>query len=111
MGSAVLAPFRASENSHRHLKLMGDLGQIVPMKYNPRDDNLGIIGLPLFLPLIGNGSTKIQLVYVVGVVAAIVVALKDMAQVLGRSMNLGGRGLRSKLRKNKDIDAKDIDAP
>ncbi|KAJ8639081.1 hypothetical protein MRB53_015775 [Persea americana] len=28
MGSAVLAPFRASENSHRHLKLMGDLGQV-----------------------------------------------------------------------------------
>ena len=30
--------------------------------------------------------------YVVGVVAAIVVALKDMAQVWGRSMNLRSRG-------------------
>ncbi|KAG6513354.1 hypothetical protein ZIOFF_023678 [Zingiber officinale] len=28
-----------SEDSHRHLKLMGDLGQIVPMEYNPRDEN------------------------------------------------------------------------
>ncbi|KAJ9697054.1 hypothetical protein PVL29_009006 [Vitis rotundifolia] len=39
MGSQVLVPFRGSEDSHRHLKLMGDLGQIVPMKYNPRDEN------------------------------------------------------------------------
>ncbi|KAH7517453.1 hypothetical protein FEM48_Zijuj09G0066500 [Ziziphus jujuba var. spinosa] len=38
MGSQVLVPFRGSEDSHRHLKLMGDLGQIVPMKYNPRDE-------------------------------------------------------------------------
>ncbi|EEE58042.1 hypothetical protein OsJ_08874 [Oryza sativa Japonica Group] len=37
MGSQVLVPFRGSEDCHRHLKLMGDLGQIVPMKYNPRD--------------------------------------------------------------------------
>ncbi|GMP26277.1 hypothetical protein CsSME_00002783 [Camellia sinensis var. sinensis] len=39
MGSQVLVPFRGSEDSHRHLKLMGDLGQIIPMKYNPRDEN------------------------------------------------------------------------
>ncbi|KAF5960705.1 hypothetical protein HYC85_001914 [Camellia sinensis] len=49
MGSQVLVPFRGSEDAHRHLKLMGDLGQnsvlltlilqIVPMKYNPRDEN------------------------------------------------------------------------
>ncbi|KAK8964068.1 hypothetical protein KSP40_PGU009506 [Platanthera guangdongensis] len=38
MGSQVLVPFRGCEDSQRHLKLMGDLGQIVPMKYNPRDD-------------------------------------------------------------------------
>ncbi|XP_062149424.1 NADH dehydrogenase [ubiquinone] 1 alpha subcomplex subunit 9, mitochondrial [Alnus glutinosa] len=39
MGTQVLVPFRGSEDSHRHLKLMGDLGQIVPMKYNPRDED------------------------------------------------------------------------
>uniref|UniRef100_A0A1U7VQ10 NADH dehydrogenase [ubiquinone] 1 alpha subcomplex subunit 9, mitochondrial-like n=1 Tax=Nicotiana sylvestris TaxID=4096 RepID=A0A1U7VQ10_NICSY len=39
MGTQVLVPFRGSEDSPRHLKLMGDLGQIVPMKYNPRDEN------------------------------------------------------------------------
>ncbi|XP_021893786.1 NADH dehydrogenase [ubiquinone] 1 alpha subcomplex subunit 9, mitochondrial [Carica papaya] len=39
MGSQVLVPFRGSEDCHRHLKLMGDLGQIVPMKYNPRDED------------------------------------------------------------------------
>ncbi|VAI63033.1 unnamed protein product [Triticum turgidum subsp. durum] len=39
MGSQVLVPFRGCEDSHRHLKLMGDLGQIVPMNYNPRDVN------------------------------------------------------------------------
>lgn len=39
MGSQVLVPFRGSEDSHRHLKLMGDLGQIVPMMYNPRDED------------------------------------------------------------------------
>lgn len=38
MGSQVLVPFRGSEDSPRHLKLMGDLGQIVPMKYDPRDE-------------------------------------------------------------------------
>ncbi|XP_030546642.2 NADH dehydrogenase [ubiquinone] 1 alpha subcomplex subunit 9, mitochondrial [Rhodamnia argentea] len=39
MGSQVLVPFRGSEDSHRHLKLMGDLGQIVPMQFNPRDES------------------------------------------------------------------------
>lgn len=39
MGSQVLVPFRGSEDDPRHLKLMGDLGQIVPMKYNPRDED------------------------------------------------------------------------
>ncbi|KAL9436181.1 hypothetical protein AB3S75_022270 [Citrus x aurantiifolia] len=39
MGSQVLVPFRGCEDDPRHLKLMGDLGQIVPMKFNPRDDN------------------------------------------------------------------------
>ncbi|XP_047310594.1 NADH dehydrogenase [ubiquinone] 1 alpha subcomplex subunit 9, mitochondrial [Impatiens glandulifera] len=39
MGSQVLVPFRGSEDSQRHLKVMGDLGQIVPMKYNPRDED------------------------------------------------------------------------
>ncbi|TYK24607.1 NADH dehydrogenase (ubiquinone) 1 alpha subcomplex subunit 9 [Cucumis melo var. makuwa] len=39
MGSQVLVPFRGSEDSPRHLKIMGDLGQIVPMKYNPRDES------------------------------------------------------------------------
>lgn len=29
MGSQVLVPFRGSEDSHRHLKLMGDLGQVL----------------------------------------------------------------------------------
>ncbi|XP_040938564.1 uncharacterized protein [Gossypium hirsutum] len=35
----VLVPFRGSEDNPRHLKLMGDFGQIVPMKYDPRDEN------------------------------------------------------------------------
>ncbi|EXB46030.1 hypothetical protein L484_015891 [Morus notabilis] len=194
MGSQVLVPFRGCEDSHRHLKLMGDLGQIVPMKYNPRDEasikavmakanvvvNLigreyetrnysfevanhfmaeqlatiakehgGIIRyiqvsclgasasspsrmlkakaaaeeavlreLPeatimkpaimigtedrimnrwaqiakkySFLPLIGDGSTKIQPVYVVDVAAAIVAALKDDGTSMGKIYELGG---------------------
>lgn len=28
MGSQVLVPFRGCEDSHHHLKLMGDLGQV-----------------------------------------------------------------------------------
>lgn len=28
VGTQVLVPFRGSEDAHRHLKLMGDLGQV-----------------------------------------------------------------------------------
>ncbi|KAK4273003.1 hypothetical protein QN277_021479 [Acacia crassicarpa] len=194
MGSQVLVPFRGSEDSHRHLKLMGDLGQIVPMKYNPRDENsikavmakanvvinligrdyetrnfsfeevnhymaeqlaviskehggimrfihvsclgaspsspsrmlrakaaaeeailkelpeatvlkpAGIIGTEdrilnrwaqfakkfNFLPLIGDGTTKIQPVYVVDVAAALIAALKDDGTSMGKIYELGG---------------------
>lgn len=194
MGSQVLVPFRGSEDSQRHLKLMGDLGQIVPMKYNPRDENsikavmakanvvINLIGreyetrnysfeevnhfmaeqlaviakehggimrfvqvsclgaspsspstmlrakaaaeeailreLPEatimrpagmvgtedrilntwahfaknygFLPLIGDGSTKIQPVYVVDVASAIIAALKDDGTSMGKVYELGG---------------------
>ncbi|XP_027365060.1 NADH dehydrogenase [ubiquinone] 1 alpha subcomplex subunit 9, mitochondrial isoform X2 [Abrus precatorius] len=194
MGSQVLVPFRGSEDCHRHLKLMGDLGQIVPMKYNPRDENsvkavmakanvvINLIGrdyetrnysfeevhyhmaeqlakiskehggimrfiqvsclgaspssasrmlrakaaaeeailreLPeatilkpaimigtedrilnpwahfakkySFLPLIGDGSTKIQPVYVVDVAAALTAVLKDDGTSMGKTYELGG---------------------
>ncbi|KAK4792898.1 hypothetical protein SAY86_023333 [Trapa natans] len=194
MGSQVLVPFRGSEDSHRHLKLMGDLGQIVPMKYNPRDEDsikavmakanvvINLIGreyetrnysfeevnhsmaerlaiiakehggimrfiqvsclgasssspsrflrakaaseesvlgeLPeatvmrpavmigtedrilnnwaqfvkkyAFLPLIGDGTTKIQPVYVLDVAAAVISALKDDGASMGKVYELGG---------------------
>ncbi|KAL8259001.1 hypothetical protein R6Q59_026954 [Mikania micrantha] len=194
MGSQVLVPFRGSEDSPRHLKLMGDLGQIVPMKYNPRDENsikavmakanvvINLIGreyatrnysfeevnhhmaeqlakiskehggimrfiqlsclgastsspssmlqakaaaeesilreLPEatilrpavmvgtedrilnpwaqfakkynFLPIIGDGSTKIQPVYVADVASAVVAALKDDGSSMGKLYELGG---------------------
>ncbi|KAI3857103.1 hypothetical protein MKX03_000963 [Papaver bracteatum] len=194
MGSQVLVPFRGSEDSHRHLKLMGDLGQIVPMKYDPRDEDsikavmakanvvINLIGreyetrnysfeevnhhmaeqlafiakehggimrfiqvsclgaspssssrmlkakaaaegailreLPKatilrpasmvgtedrilnkwafiakkwsFLPLIGDGSTKIQPVFVSDVAAAIIAALKDDGTSMGKTYELGG---------------------
>ncbi|PKA55678.1 NADH dehydrogenase [ubiquinone] 1 alpha subcomplex subunit 9, mitochondrial [Apostasia shenzhenica] len=194
MGSQILVPFRGSEDSHRHLKLMGDLGQIVPMKYNPRDEKsikavmakanivLNLIGREYetrnysfedvnhaiaehlaviarehggiirfiqvsclgasasspsrmlrtkaageesvlqafpeatimrpatmigtedrilnrwaqfaknwsFLPLIGDGSTKIQPVYVVDVAAAIIASLKDDGTSMGKVYELGG---------------------
>ncbi|KAK6164342.1 hypothetical protein DH2020_001206 [Rehmannia glutinosa] len=194
MGSQVLVPFRGSEDSHRHLKLMGDLGQIVPMQYNPRDESsikavmakanvvINLIGreyetrnysfeevnhhmaeqlaiiakehggimryihvsclgaspsspsrmlrtkaaaeeaisreLPeatvmrpavmlgtedrilnpwahfakkySFLPLIGDGSTKFQPVYVVDVASAIIAALKDDGTSMGKVYELGG---------------------
>ncbi|KAI4350308.1 hypothetical protein L6164_004776 [Bauhinia variegata] len=194
MGSQVLVPFRGCEDCHRHLKLMGDLGQIVPMKYNPRDENsikavmakanvvINLIGreyetrnysfeevnhymaeqlatiakehggimrfiqvsclgaspsspsrllrakaaaeeailreLPeatvmrpavligtedrilnrwaqfakkyTFLPLIGDGTTRIQPVYVVDVAAAIMAALKDDGTSMGKIYELGG---------------------
>ncbi|KAL9239074.1 hypothetical protein vseg_013426 [Gypsophila vaccaria] len=194
MGSQVLVPFRGSEDSPRHLKLMGDLGQIVPMKYDPRDENsikavmakanvvINLIGrehetrnysfeevnyhmaeqlaviakehggimrflqisclgasatsesrmlkakaaaeevilreLPeatilrpatmigtedrilntwalfvkkySFLPLIGDGSNKIQPVYVADVAAGIIAALKDDGSSMGKTYELGG---------------------
>ncbi|KAI9122386.1 hypothetical protein K1719_007075 [Acacia pycnantha] len=194
MGTQVLVPFRGCEDSHRHLKLMGDLGQIVPMKYNPRDENsikavmakanvvinligrdyetrnfsfeevnhymaeqlaviskehggimrfihvsclgaspsspsrmlrakaaaeeailkelpeatvlkpAGIIGTEdrilnrwaqfakkfNFLPLIGDGTTKIQPVYVIDVAAALIAALKDDGTSMGKIYELGG---------------------
>ncbi|KAJ4851341.1 hypothetical protein Tsubulata_005711 [Turnera subulata] len=194
MGTQVLVPFRGSEDSHRHLKLMGDLGQIVPMKFDPRDEDsikavmakanvvINLIGREYetrnysfeevnhhmaeklamisrehggimrfiqvsclgastsspsrflrakaaaeeavlreipeativkpavmigtedrimnkwahfaknysFLPLIGDGSTKIQPVYVVDVAAAILAALKDDGTSMGKIYELGG---------------------
>ncbi|KAL3645048.1 hypothetical protein CASFOL_010228 [Castilleja foliolosa] len=194
MGSQVLVPFRGCEDSTRHLKLMGDLGQIVPMSYNPRDENsikavmakanvvINLIGreyetrnysfeevnhhmaeqlasiakehggimryiqvsclgaspsspskmlrtkaaaeeavlreLPeatvmrpavmvgtedrilnpwahfakkySFLPLIGDGSTKFQPVYVVDVASAVISALKDDGNSMGKIYELGG---------------------
>ena len=30
-GNTVVIPYRGSDDSKRHLKLMGDLGQIVPL--------------------------------------------------------------------------------
>ncbi|KDP26455.1 hypothetical protein JCGZ_17613 [Jatropha curcas] len=194
MGTQVLVPFRGSEDSHRHLKLMGDLGQIVPMLYNPRDENsikavmakanvvINLIGREYetrnysfeevnhgmaeqlamiakehggimryiqvsclgasasspsrmlrakaaaeeavlreipeatvlkpavmigtedrilnrwahfakkysFLPLFGDGSTKIQPVYVVDVAAAVIAALKDDGTSMGKVYELGG---------------------
>lgn len=196
-GSQVLVPFRGSEDSPRHLKLMGDLGQIVPMKYDPRDENsikavvaksnvvINLIGreyetrnfsfeevnvviserlakiakehggivrfiqlsclgassaspsklqrtkaaaeevvrreLPeatilrpaamigtedrilnkwaqiakkwSVLPIIGDGSTRIQPVYVIDVAAAIIAALKDDGTSIGRTYELGGPDL------------------
>ncbi|KAL0459347.1 UNVERIFIED_CONTAM: NADH dehydrogenase [ubiquinone] 1 alpha subcomplex subunit, mitochondrial [Sesamum latifolium] len=43
-----------------------------------------------FLPLIGDGSTKIQPVYVVDVASAIVAALKDDGSSMGKVYELGG---------------------
>ncbi|XP_039013828.1 NADH dehydrogenase [ubiquinone] 1 alpha subcomplex subunit 9, mitochondrial-like [Hibiscus syriacus] len=159
MGSQVLVPFRRSEDNPRHLKLMGDLGQIVAMKYDPRDENsikavmakanvvINLIDCQRtwyheiyssfllralssssrflrakvageeaatvmrpavmigtedrimnpyfakkfsFLPLIGDGSTKIQPVYVNDVASAIVAALKDDGTSMGKVYELGG---------------------
>ncbi|KAL5712091.1 hypothetical protein ACHQM5_014296 [Ranunculus cassubicifolius] len=194
MGSQILVPFRGPEDTPRHLKLMGDLGQVVPMQFNPRDENsikavmakanvvINLIGrehetrnfsyeevnhhmaanlariakehggimrflqvsclgaspsspsrmlrakaaaeesvmseLPEatilkpavmigtedrilnrwaryaknwnFLPMIGDGSTKIQPVYVIDVAAAIMGALKDDGTSMGKVYELGG---------------------
>ncbi|KAJ3223665.1 39kDa subunit of ndufa9, NADH:ubiquinone oxidoreductase [Clydaea vesicula] len=37
-GSHVVVPFRGTEDEKRHLKLMGDLGQIVPLSFDLRND-------------------------------------------------------------------------
>ncbi|KAG0596301.1 hypothetical protein M758_UG241300 [Ceratodon purpureus] len=39
MGSQVMVPYRGVDEVWRHLKLMGDLGQIVPMKYDAMDED------------------------------------------------------------------------
>jgi len=36
-GSQVIIPFRYDEHNYRHLKLMGDLGTIVPFRFDIRD--------------------------------------------------------------------------
>lgn len=37
-GSQVLVPYRCLEDEHRHLKLCGDLGQVVPIPFDVRSD-------------------------------------------------------------------------
>lgn len=37
IGSQVIIPYRGEESGYRHLKLLGDLGQIVPIWYNIRN--------------------------------------------------------------------------
>lgn len=37
VGSQVVVPYRGDEHDHRHLQLMGDLGQVVFLEYNLRD--------------------------------------------------------------------------
>lgn len=34
IGSQIVVPFRGEEEDYRHLKVMGDLGQIVPVKFH-----------------------------------------------------------------------------
>nr|CAB3448334.1 unnamed protein product [Digitaria exilis] len=98
MGSQVLVPFRGSEDSHRHLKVMGDLGQATIMRpatmigtedrilnrWAQFAKNWG------FLPLVNGGSSKIQPVYVIDVAAAIVNSLKDDGTSMGKTYELGG---------------------
>jgi len=36
-GSQVIIPFRGDEHNYRHLKVMGDIGTIVPFRYDIRD--------------------------------------------------------------------------
>eukprot|EP00246_Nothoceros_aenigmaticus_P017028 TRINITY_DN804_c0_g1_i1.p1 TRINITY_DN804_c0_g1~~TRINITY_DN804_c0_g1_i1.p1 ORF type:complete len:391 (+),score=65.72 TRINITY_DN804_c0_g1_i1:306-1478(+) len=38
IGSQVVIPYRGVDDEYRHLKLMGDLGQIVPIRYDIRDE-------------------------------------------------------------------------
>jgi NADH dehydrogenase (ubiquinone) 1 alpha subcomplex subunit 9 len=37
VGSQVIIPFRGEEKSYTHMKVMGDLGQIVPIRWDIRD--------------------------------------------------------------------------
>ncbi|CAI5525311.1 unnamed protein product [Closterium sp. Naga37s-1] len=37
-GSQVMVPYRCLEDDHRHLKLCGDLGQVVPVPFDVRSD-------------------------------------------------------------------------
>eukprot|EP01112_Ceratiomyxa_fruticulosa_P007143 TRINITY_DN1845_c0_g1_i1.p1 TRINITY_DN1845_c0_g1~~TRINITY_DN1845_c0_g1_i1.p1 ORF type:complete len:366 (-),score=63.73 TRINITY_DN1845_c0_g1_i1:110-1207(-) len=37
VGCQVIVPFRGEESSYTHLKVLGDLGQIVPVRYSLRD--------------------------------------------------------------------------
>lgn len=39
IGSQVTVPYRGDELNSRHLKVMGDLGQVVPVPFELRDDN------------------------------------------------------------------------
>ena len=38
-GSRMILPSRCNENARQHLKVMGDLGQIVNLDYSIRDDD------------------------------------------------------------------------
>eukprot|EP00475_Leptophrys_vorax_P005578 TRINITY_DN13367_c0_g1_i1.p1 TRINITY_DN13367_c0_g1~~TRINITY_DN13367_c0_g1_i1.p1 ORF type:complete len:371 (-),score=-0.16 TRINITY_DN13367_c0_g1_i1:208-1320(-) len=37
-GSQVIVPYRCLEDEHRHLKLLGDLGQVVPVPFDVRSE-------------------------------------------------------------------------
>ncbi|TPX41982.1 hypothetical protein SeMB42_g05328 [Synchytrium endobioticum] len=37
-GTTVVIPYRGNDDAKRHLKLMGDLGQIVPLRFDVRDE-------------------------------------------------------------------------
>jgi len=37
VGSQVVIPYRGEEKSYNHLKVMGDLGQIIPLKWDLKD--------------------------------------------------------------------------
>ena len=39
IGSQVFTPYRGDGLEVRHLKLMGDLGQVVPLEFDSRDRN------------------------------------------------------------------------
>ena len=41
-GSQVVVPYRCPEEQYMHLKLMGDLGQIVPLEFSLRDDDAAL---------------------------------------------------------------------